>query len=393
MDDRRLKIAYLTSTDARNRHAWSGTQFSIWNALQKHVGDIELIHSVKPFFPLLIGKIATGLSQKLLHKRYNYRHSKMLAKGYARIVNKRLKENSYDLIVVPATSAFIPYLKTALPIAYIGDSTVKSSMNYHRALSNMLAFSSTETIATERLAFNRANFLIFSSEWAANSAINDFKINPDKVFVAPFGPNMETSTLPPGELALSKRKGTDCRLFFIGVNWIDKGGSIAFDAMVELNNMGIDTQLTVCGCVPPAEFNHPKLNIIPFLDKNNEEQRRKLDEIYLHTDFVILPTRFEAFGVVFSEASAFGIPSIATDTGGVSSAVINGENGFLLPYSATGKDYAKLIAEIFKDDDTYYSLAKESRNLFETRLNWDNWAKIFKEAYRKTISEAEQLPV
>src|ERR1700679_3258338 len=193
MASKRLKIAYLTSTDARSRHAWSGTQFSIWNALQKHVGDIELIHSVKPFFPLLIGKIATGISQKLLHKRYNYRHSKILAKGYARIVSKRLRENSYNLIVVPATSAFIPYLKTDLPIAYVGDSTVKCSMNYHRALSNMLAFSEKETVATESTAFEKANLLIFSSDWAANSAINDFKINPDKVFVAPFGPNMETS--------------------------------------------------------------------------------------------------------------------------------------------------------------------------------------------------------
>ncbi len=393
MASKRLKIAYLTSTDARNRHAWSGTQFSIWNALQKHVGDIELIHSVKPFFPLLIGKIVTGLSQKLLHKRYNYRHSRMLAKGYARIVNPKLKKDNYDLVVVPATSAFIPYLKTDLPIAYVGDSTVKSSMNYHRALSNLLPFSVGETMAIESEAFEKSSFLVFSSEWAENSAVNDFQINPNKVFAAPFGPNMETSTLPTREIALTKQKTKECRLFFIGVNWVDKGGSIAYEAMVELNNMGIDTRLTICGCVPPQAFNHPKLNIIPFLDKNNEEQRAKLDEIYLHTDFLILPTRFEAFGVVFSEASAFGIPSIATDTGGVPSAIINGKNGYLLPYSAGGKDYAKIIAEIFSDDDKYYSLAKESRNLFEIRLNWDNWAEIFKNAYRKTISEAEQFPV
>ncbi len=386
MADKRLKIAYLTSTDSRNRHAWSGTQFSIWNALQKHVGDVELIHSVKPFFPLLIGKILTGLAQKIIRKRYNYRHSQLLAKGYARIVNKKLRRSSYNLIVVPDTSTFIPYLKTDLPIAYVGDSTVKSSMNYHPALSNLLSFSAHETIEIESKAFQKAAFLIFSSDWAANSAIHDFQIDSKKVFVAPFGPNMETSTLPARELALSKQKTKECRLFFIGVSWKNKGGSIAYDAMVELNKMGIDTQLTVCGCVPPAEFNHPKLKVIPFLDKHNEEQRKELDDIYLHTDFLILPTRFEAFGVVFSEASAFGVPSLATDTGGVPSAITEGKNGFLLPYTATGKDYAQVIASVFSDDEKYFSIAKEARNLFATLLNWDNWAEIFKEAYRKNVS-------
>src|ERR1700722_11445566 len=105
MADIRLKIAYITSIDARSRHAWSGTHYYIWNALQKNVGDIELIGPVQPFFALWIGKIATGLSQKIFHKRYNYRHSRILAKGYARIVNSKLKKKSFDLIVVPATSA------------------------------------------------------------------------------------------------------------------------------------------------------------------------------------------------------------------------------------------------------------------------------------------------
>ncbi|HTB30408.1 MAG TPA: glycosyltransferase family 4 protein [Bacteroidia bacterium] len=393
MEKKRLKIAYLTSSDARSKHAWSGTQFSIWNALQKHVGDIELIHSVKPFFPLLFGKIATGLSQKLFHKRYNYRHSRMLAKGYARIVNRKLKEKQYDLIVVAPTSTFIPFLKTNIPIVYVGDSTVKGAINYHRALTRLLPFSAKESIDIEGRAFEKAKFLLFSSEWAANSAIKDYHMNPGKVFVAPFGPNMETETLPSRELALSKQKGKECRLLFLGVNWIDKGGSIAFEAMVELNKMGISTLLTICGCVPLADITHPKLTVIPFLDKNNEAQRAKLDELYLHSDFLILPTRFDAFGVVFSEASAFGVPSITTDTGGVPSAVIEGENGYLLPYSATGKEYAKVIAGIFSDDERYYALAKTSRNLFETRSNWDNWAEIFKEAYRKNISETEKFPV
>jgi glycosyltransferase involved in cell wall biosynthesis len=387
MADKRLKIAYITSTDARSRHAWSGTQFSIWKTLQDHVGDIDLIGPVKPFFALWVGKIATGLSQKIFHKRYNYRHSRLLARGYARIVNRQLSKTEYNIIVIPGTSTFIPFLKTNTPIVYIGDSTVKGSMNYHKALTNVFPFSIRETLETEKCAFEKAKFLIFPSEWAAKSAINDFNIDPAKVFVMPFGPNIEA--LPSREMALTKQKNKECRLLFIGVNWRNKGGPIAFDTLLELNKMGISTHLTVCGCTPPNEFKHPNLTVIPFLNKDIKEEQDRLNNLFLHSDFFVLPTRFEAFGIVFCEASAFGVPSISTDTGGVSSAIVEGKNGFLLPPSATGKDYASLIASLYKDAEQYSSLAKESRNIFEQRANWDKWAETFKEACIKTISETK----
>ncbi len=379
MTDKRLKIAYITSTDSRNKNAWSGTQFYIWKALQKQVGDIDLINSVKPFFPLWFGKIITGLSQKLFHKRYNYRHSKILAKGYARIVHKQLLKKQYDLIVVPATSTFISYLETSVPIAYIGDSTVQNTMDYYPALSNLYSFSRSETLTVEQKALNKSSFLTYPSQWASNSAIYDFGIPDSKVFTIPFGANLENI---PGRERVLLRKRTDlCNLLFMGVDWDRKGGAIAYDTLIELNKMGINAHLTVCGCIPPEKFQHPNLTVIPFLDKNKEDQKKAFENLFLNSHFLLLPTRMECFGIVFCEASAFGVPSVGTDTGGVSSAIIKGENGFLLPPSASGKEYADLIANIFKEEEKYSSLSRKSRNLFETSLNWDKWAEGFKEAY------------
>jgi glycosyltransferase involved in cell wall biosynthesis len=382
MAHKRLKIAYVTSTDAESRLAWSGIHYYIWNALQKHVGDIELISSVKPFLPLWIGKIATGLSQKLLHKRYNYRHSKMLAKGYARKVNKHLRKNNYDLIVVPATSTFIPYLQNESPIAYIGDSTVQNTMNYYPSLTNLYNFSRKETLFIEQISLSKSALLTYPSQWASNSAIHDFNIPSSKVFTIPFGANLEN--IPDRNKVLFKKNISTCNLLFLGVDWNRKGGAIAFDTLIELNKKEVDASLTVCGCIPPEKFQHPKLHVIPFLDKNNPIQRSEFENLFLNSHFLLLPTRMECFGIVFCEASAFGVPSIATDTGGVSSAVTKGKNGFLLPVSSTGKDYAQLIATIFQDQNKYHLLCEESRNLFETSLNWDKWAEVFRDAYFRT---------
>jgi glycosyltransferase involved in cell wall biosynthesis len=382
MTAKRPKIAFVTPIDARSRNAWSGTYFSIWNALQKHVGDVELIGPVKPFFALWFGKMLTGLSQKIFHKRFDYPHSKMLARAYGSIVSKQLRKGNYDLVVT--SSAFIPYLKTSAKIAYISDTTVMNSINYYKSLTDLFLFSKRESIEIERMALEKADFLIYPSLWASNSAIHDFNIPAEKVFTFPYGANIET--VPEREQILSRKKNNVCHLLFLGVDWNRKGGEIAFDALIELNRMGIDTQLTVCGCIPPEKFQHPKLKVIPFLDKKDNVQKQKFINLFFHSDFLILPTRNECFGVVFCEASAFGVPSITADTGGVSSAVTQGENGFLLPDSAGGKEYAQVIASIFKDDYNYYSLVKKSRELYESKLNWDKWGEEFKKAYERILS-------
>jgi glycosyltransferase involved in cell wall biosynthesis len=77
--------------------------------------------------------------------------------------------------------------------------------------------------------------------------------------------------------------------------------------------------------------------------------------------------------MVFCEASAYGLPSITTDTGGISGAVKDGENGFMLPLSARGQEYAEAIAKVYSDDQLYSELVRSSRAAFENRLNWDAW--------------------
>jgi glycosyltransferase involved in cell wall biosynthesis len=90
-------------------------------------------------------------------------------------------------------------------------------------------------------------------------------------------------------------------------------------------------------------------------------------------DFLILPTRNEAFGIVFCEAAAFGLPVITTHTGGVPEVVRDGENGYVLPVEARGESYAQMIADIYQNEQRYLHLVQSSRGAFEERLNWDVW--------------------
>ena len=137
--------------------------------------------------------------------------------------------------------------------------------------------------------------------------------------------------------------------------------------------MGVDAELIICGCMPPVGVSHPRLRVIPFLNKRDPQQRQALEALYLNSDFLLLPTRSDCAPMVFCEAAAFGLPVVTTDTGGVSEIVKHGETGFALPHSARGDAYASIIVRAYRDAKRYAELSSASRARYEQRLNWDAW--------------------
>jgi len=382
MSENRLQIAFLTSSDSRNKRTWSGMPYYMSKALERNVGNVDYLGPVNLRFSFFKGKVISFFCQKILKKRFDYFHSLSVAKSYAKIFSKKLNEKKYDLIFAPASSE-IAYINTDIPIVYISDTTIELSRNYHKALTNLLECSYRQAIDIEKAVLKKATIISYPTSWAAKSAISDFNTPLEKIFVIPFGANIDESPSP--EIAYSRKLTEKCRLFFLGVNWEEKGGTIAIDTLNALINMGIDAELTICGCVPYPKISHSKIKIIPFLDKNDEKQLRQLIELFINSDFLILPTRFEAYGLVICEASAFGLLSIASDTGGVSGVIKENVNGFLLSLDATGYKYAQKIASIFSDEKKYQSLAISSRKLYEEKLNWDSWALQIKSACEKII--------
>ncbi len=371
-----MKIAFLTSFDPHDRRSWSGTVYYLAQALQKHCGEVSYLGPMK-IWEKKLGKAINKASLFFLKRQFAYNHSFLLARKYAKVAEQRLADESYDVIVTVAGAAEIAFLKTDVPIVLIEDATFALLENYYPQYTNLLKRSIHETDTTEALAIKKVDLAIYSSEWAARSAIEIYGAEEQKVHVVPYGANLENP--PAGELVLSKKKSDSCRLLFVAVNWQRKGGEIAFETLLKLEELGIQAELTVCGCVPASNFSHPRMKVIPFLNKNDKIQREKLEKLFMQSDFLLLPTRGDCTPIVFCEASAFGLPVITTNTGGVSGVIRDGENGFMLPFSARGAEYADVIANVYRDDQRYNELVKSSRAAFEERLNWDAWGATVKQ--------------
>ena len=244
-----------------------------------------------------------------------------------------------------------------------------------------------DTIQLEKLSYENSFKIIYCSEWIKNRAIEVYKIDPNKIEVVEFGAN-----IPRPQNYLIEIETNICRLVFIGIDWERKRGDMTLQIYKLLTKKGFPCTLTIIGSVPKDKQEaDANLTIIPFLDKSKKDDMEKLSAILSESHFLVLPTRFDAFGIVFCEASAFALPSITANVCGVGQVVIEGKNGFLLPPDATASDYAEKIVSVFSDKENYFKLRASSRNEFETRLNWDVWGEKVNKILESAVAEYNQL--
>lgn len=302
-------------------------------------------------------------------------HHVLNAWFHSKRIQKKLNGQAFDLIVVGAGEAeLIAYLKTETPVMYVADTTFRNMVNYYPWHTGLCKMALRQGDRVERNAIQNATHLIYSSSWAAQSAVNDYGASPERISLLSFGANL--LQIPHKKDLNTGRPGSSCNLLFLGVQWERKGGPIAHETFIELKQRGVDCKLTVVGCNPALE-KEEGLHIIPFLDKNDPAQAEELAALLMEADFLLVPTRADCTPVVFSEAAAFGVPVITSLTGGTGSVIKNGRNGFCLSMEARGKAYADLIEELWLNKENYRQLRLDSRAEYDERLNWSVWIEKF----------------
>jgi glycosyltransferase involved in cell wall biosynthesis len=350
------------------------------------VGDVDYLGPIT--YPRWLDKMLRAMSKLISifsKKEYATKYNALAGKYCAKQLKKKMRGKQYDFICAPAAAPELCYLKTTLPCIYIADTTFHLISNYYvNEFKTVSALSKHEGNAIEKKCLEKTALIIYSSQWAAESAINDYHANANKIFVMPFGANMD---IYPSRNIISKKENIkQLTLLYLAVDWERKGGSIAFDALKFLHErLHLPAKLIVCGCIPPKEFQHPSMQVIPFLNKNIEEEHQKFISLLSECQFLILHTRDDCSLLVACEANAYGMPALTTNTGGVPDVVKDGINGYCFSYESGGEDYAQLAADIFTNVPRYRALIESSRQKFEEDLNWDVWGDKFYKVFTEKV--------
>ncbi|MGL5807404.1 MAG: glycosyltransferase family 4 protein [Xenococcaceae cyanobacterium] len=366
-----MKIAYVTEYDATNILEWSGTGAYIAKSLSDCDFNLEYVGSLATKYSLFF-KSKLYFYRYILKKRYLLDREPIILKNYARLAAKQISEINPDLIFSPGTVP-ISYLESDRPIAFWTDANFAEMVNFYPVFSNLCQESFLNGQAMEKSVLERCKLAIYASDWAAQSAIEHYQINPDKVKVVPFGANLECDRNLDDITNLIKFRSRDrCKLLFLGVDWFRKGGDIAYQVTKQLNEAGLKTELTIVGCQPIIDEPLPNyIKSLGFISKNTSEGRKQLEQIIGETHFLILPSQAECYGIVFCEANSFGVPCISKKVGGIPTIIRDNINGKLFDKNAEIAEYCQYIETLFTNYSKYEQLALSSFQEYQSRLNWE----------------------
>lgn len=373
-----IHLAFITSQNPYDKRAWSGIYSFMLQSLQKEFERVEIIGSIeRPFLLKLALGIIDLFHRLFFRKKYDKLRSSILSKYYAGMISSKLKKYDIDVLFAPAASTEIASLKTNIPICYYSDSSFSQISEYYIEYKDISSKSKQESNQSEKSAIETAAACVYSSAWATNYIHTYYKKPKDQLFTVKFGANL----FPSEKINIAQKMSTNSfNLLFLGVDWKRKGGKQAIAAYTKLKQNGFPVKLTICGCNP--DLTDKSILVIPFLDKNNPTDQARLEQILRDTHLMLLPTEADCTPIVLNEAAAFGVPVIAADTGGISSQIEHGFNGFLAIKDNDYPDYAQRLLE---DKALYQQMASNARHKFETELNWETWGEKMRKIIEKIV--------
>ncbi|WP_425040748.1 glycosyltransferase family 4 protein [Primorskyibacter sp. S187A] len=369
----RLRIAYICDFSPLDTNSYSGGNNRIYNALQKHVGDVTILDAgwgmAEP-----LRKLCHALPEAI-NLRLRWRLHLALSRTIARHVHRQLMAEPFDVVFcaysfqsmmnvrVPARMTSV-FTADATPTTYkrseVGES-FGSFIKASRLLDPMI-------LNAERRTFQPIDLTLWPTDWLKSGADDLYDLPHETSIVIPWGANIDAP--PRMDLPPRLAQGKPVRLLLVGRDFHAKGGPLVLSVLEQLRHRDIDAQLDIIGAVPDGIELPEAVTFHGLLNKSSPGGLQKFQSIMSAAHFLVQPS-FESYGFAFCEASAYGLPSLCLRVGGVP--VRDGINGHALPAGASAQDFAALIQRYLASPDSYAALRESSRAEYENALNWDRW--------------------
>jgi glycosyltransferase involved in cell wall biosynthesis len=382
-----MRLAFVSTYDARDPTIWAGSTYHMARALERQGIDLRYVGPLRERGALRLKALQLAY-RKLLGRALHRDREPVVLEGYARQVERALRELRDVEGVFSPGSVPVARLRTPLPVVLWSDATYDSIVREYVWEPKPSERSLRLGHEMESEALRRCALAVFTSDWAARSAVEDHGADPAKVKVVPFGANVDVSrTRDDVGRMIDSRPRDRCGVLFIGVGWERKGADVAIEITRSMNGQGLPTELNMLGTRPPPGVSlPPHAKHLGFIDKRTDDGRRRFDELFASSHFLLLPARAEAFGVVLCEACSFGVPCLASRVGGISTVVRDGVNGVLFEREPDPAAVARDVVELFHNAERYRALARSAFGEYESRLNWDTAARTVEKLLQAVIA-------
>jgi len=233
----------------------------------------------------------------------------------------------------------------------------------------------TDMRVSERAALAVASRIVVTSPTTARLLAAEYGVPDDRIVVA----------CPGTDEAQAAQGSADgvVRLLSIGALVPRKGFDVLIRALATLADL--PWQLTIAGDMirdpaTAAQLNGDILRLAlgERVTVLGAVPRERLADLYAGADLFVLASRYEGYGMVFSEAIAHGLPVVATTAGAIPETVPVGAGLLVAPEDVDG--LATVLRRAIENPDERRRMAMSARTAAHAFPSWRDSAKLFAHA-------------
>ena len=206
-------------------------------------------------------------------------------------------------------------------------------------------FHVNKVIAAETLLLKEVKYILANSQAIIDDLTRHYDVNfIDRTVLTPHGtfdPLSEkkatNDSLFKQKIKKSSGKSGGLKILYVGRFELRKGFDIACAAFMKILNECEHIQISLIGDTLHEEAMQilTESNLTDLLQDERVNfhgmlTREELDSAYINNDVVLMPSRYESFGLVAIEAMAASTPVIALANGGLQEVIEHGKTGFLV---------------------------------------------------------------
>jgi len=354
------KIIFV-STYGRLKDAWSGTPYGLHTAFSKKI-PVDTVSIVLPEGKHKLIRRAKNLFNTLTYLLFAFSRTE-------RILDRKTDASDDAPLFV-----FGEYETKAIKRTYCYqdlsvDYLMRLRENNHPARIYALpdripSFFVNRRRAKAKRFYDHCAGIFTMSEWLKNDLIENTGICAEKVHHVGGGCSIDVTKIDTG-----KKEGN--RFLFVGKEWKRKNGPLVVDAFRRLQAMCPEQKMELYIAGPetiPADIQGIQgivyLGLLP---------REELIRYYNLCDYFVMPSAFEAYGLVFAEALCFGLPCIGKNLCAMPEFIQNGQNGYLIEENDANELAQAMKRLLLEGKDMSRKLIRQ-RDAYLEKYSWDSVA-------------------
>ena len=230
-----------------------------------------------------------------------------------------------------------------------------------------------------------ADLITCVSKHERDMLVSEIGISEDNIKIIYNGINWNDWQILPDKEIFRKQYPdiSDKFVLFAGRLATNKGLSDLISAMGQVNQKSVDLVITGADMGLGKQLEKEALEKGVRMHRLGHIDDETYRSVLAAAEMLVLPSEYEAFGIVLLEAAAAETAVIGTNVGGIPEAMSPGNNGLIVEYNDVD-NLSKSIATLLEDDKMCKEMGKAGR-LWAKNFSWDSILKELEQEYSNII--------